>query len=411
MPSGERPHPVGHRNDGGGFARIELFHHVVIQLSKPSRIICSGNSRPMKTTRLSRALAVLPLPLMIAFQHHVHALEHVAVVIVGEGQDALRAQDLLALAGDEVLQPRHEFGRIERLVGAQRQRLHLLVVVVLQPAMAVAVIVVMIMAVMMIVVMVMIVIVAGLEEFRLDFEDAVEIERAALQHVRQRHLAALGAVQLGVGVDAADARLDLGEFGLGDEIGLVQHDDVGERDLVLGFRRVLQAVAQPFGVGDGHDRIEPGVLLHVLVDEEGLRHRRRIGEARGLDDDGVELALALHQPVHDAHEVAAHGAADAAIVHLEHFFVGADDEVVVDADLAEFVDDDGVFLAVVFRQDAVEQRGLAGAEIARQHGHGNFLGRKFWHNSSGGGTWARAGRQGGPCPIRRARSSGPLYCA
>jgi len=27
---------------------------------------------------------------------------------------------------------------------------------------------------------------------------------------------------------------------------------------------------------------------------------------------------------------AAHGAADAAVVHLEYFFVGADDEVVVD---------------------------------------------------------------------------------
>ena len=52
---GERPHPVGDGSDGGAFARIELFHHVVIQLSKPSRIICSGNSRPMKTTRLSRA--------------------------------------------------------------------------------------------------------------------------------------------------------------------------------------------------------------------------------------------------------------------------------------------------------------------------------------------------------------------
>ena len=35
-------------------ARIEFFHHVVMQLSKPSRIICSGNSRPMKTRRLSR---------------------------------------------------------------------------------------------------------------------------------------------------------------------------------------------------------------------------------------------------------------------------------------------------------------------------------------------------------------------
>ena len=50
----QRPHLVGEGSDGGHFARIELFHHVTIQLSKPSRIICSGNSRPMKTTRLSR---------------------------------------------------------------------------------------------------------------------------------------------------------------------------------------------------------------------------------------------------------------------------------------------------------------------------------------------------------------------
>src|SRR5579863_7982000 len=84
-------------------------------------------------------------------------------------------------------------------------------------------------------------------------------------------------------------------------------------------------------------------------------------EPRGLDDDGVELSLPSHQVVEDAHEVAAHGAADAAVVHLEHFLVGADDKVVVDADLAEFIDDDGVFLAVRFREDAVEQRGLAGA--------------------------------------------------
>ena len=93
----------------------------------------------------------------------------------------------------------------------------------------------------------------------------------------------------------------------------------------------------------------------ILVDEERLRHRRRIGEPGRLDDDRVELALAPHQPVDDAHQVAAHGAADAAVVHFEHFLVGADDEVVVDADLAEFVDDDGVFLAVRLGQDAVEQ--------------------------------------------------------
>src|SRR5207237_1062686 len=88
---------------------------------------------------------------------------------------------------------------------------------------------------------------------------------------------------------------------------------------------------------------------------------------------------ALHQPVEDADQVTAHRAADAAIVHFEHFLVSADDQIIVDADLAEFVDDDGVFLAVVFRQDPVEQGGLAGAEIAGEHGHGNFFSRNRRH--------------------------------
>ena len=138
--------------------------------------------------------------------------------------------------------------------------------------------------------------------------------------------------------------------------------------------RVAQARGEPLGVGDRHDRVEPRRLLHVLVDEEGLRDRRRIGEAGRLDDDRVEPALALHQPLDDADQVAAHGAADAAVVHLEHFLVGADDEFVVDADLAELVDDDGVALAVRLGEDAVQQRRLAGAEIAGQHGDGNFFG-------------------------------------
>ncbi len=94
-------------------------------------------------------------------------------------------------------------------------------------------------ALVVIVIVMMVMTVAGIEEFRLDLENTVQIERAALQHVGQRHLAALGAVQLGVGVDAADPRFDFGQLCLGDEIRLVEHDDVGERDLVLGFRRVL----------------------------------------------------------------------------------------------------------------------------------------------------------------------------
>ena len=91
--------------------------------------------------------------------------------------------------------------------------MHLLVVIVLQPAVRMAVVVMMvIMAVVMI--MIVIMIVADLEKLRLDLQNAVEIERAALQHILELHLAALGAMQLCVRVDAADARLDFGELRL-----------------------------------------------------------------------------------------------------------------------------------------------------------------------------------------------------
>ena len=53
---------------------------------------------------------------------------------------------------------------------------------------------------------------------------------------------------------------------------------------------------EPLGVDDGDDRIEPRRLLHVLVDEEGLRDRGGIGEAGRLDDDGVEAPLRFIRP-------------------------------------------------------------------------------------------------------------------
>ena len=165
----------------------------------------------------------------------------------------------------------------------------------------------------------------------------------------------------------------------------------------------LSRSLEPLGVGDRDHRVEFGLGADRLVHEEGLRHRRGVGEPRGLDDDGVELALAPHQPVDDAHQVAAHGAADAAVVHLEHFFVGVDHQLVVDADLAEFVDDDGVFLAVRLGQNAVEQRGLAGAEIAGEHGDGDFGG------GGGGGHWGMGLREGGDIGDmgRRCKSLAP----
>src|SRR5579871_339026 len=325
-------------------------------------------------------LVFVPGPLVIAVENHMHALKHEALVIALERQDALAAQNVGPFLLHQVLNPGKEFIWIERLVAFQRNRLHVLVVIVLQAAVMMGVMVVVVVVVIMAVLVIMVVIMAmrvivavAFQKRRLYVEDAVEIEGVAIQNFVERNLSALRLVQAGIGIDAADTRLDVAQLFGRDQIGLVDEDDVGERDLVLGLGRVLEPVVEPLGVGDGDHGVELGAPADVLFDEEDLRHRRRIGEARGLDDDGVELALAPHQAVEDAHQVAAHGAADAAVVHLEHFLVGRSEEIVVDADFAEFVDDHGVFLAVRLRQDAVEQRGLAGAEIAGQHRDRNFV--------------------------------------
>ena len=70
----------------------------------------------------------------------------------------------------------------------------------------------MIVVMIMVMIVVMIVIVA-VQEFRLDVEDAVEIEGVAAEHLgRARSCERCGAMQLGIGIDAADARLDLAQL-------------------------------------------------------------------------------------------------------------------------------------------------------------------------------------------------------
>ena len=158
------------------------------QARKPSRIAFSFRSRPMKTTLRVALLARLPVALQVAVEDHVHALEDEALRLVREGHDALAAQDVRALDLGQVRDPRHELLRVDLAVDLHGDGLHVLVVM-------------MVMAV--------------LEEIRLDLEDAVEIEGVAVEHLGDRHGAVLRAMQLGIGVDGADARLDLLQLLLG----------------------------------------------------------------------------------------------------------------------------------------------------------------------------------------------------
>ena len=210
------------------------------------------------------------------------------------------------------------------------------------------------------------------EEIRLLFELRREVKGAHVQHVIEVDEGVPGAVDFARGIHPADACLQGVEFRRGGEVGLVQQQHIGKGDLLLALRAVAEMLAHVLRIHQGHDGIEPEALLQLVIHEERLCHRRGIGEAGGLDHDRVELVLPLHQVAEDADEIAAHRAADAAVVHLKDFLVRLHDEFVVDPDLAEFVFDHGDAFAVLGGEDVVEERGLPRAEEAGEDGDGNL---------------------------------------
>ena len=114
------------------------------------------------------------------------------------------------------------------------------------------------------------------------------------------------------------------------QIGLVEQHDIGKGKLFLRFVRSIELAQEVLGVDNSYDRIELGFAMDVLIDKEGLRDRGRICKACGFDQYPVESSLPPHQSTQYTDEIAADGAANAAVVHLENLLVRIDDEIIVD---------------------------------------------------------------------------------
>ncbi|MNH05191.1 hypothetical protein D3C79_645080 [compost metagenome] len=129
------------------------------------------------------------------------------------------------------------------------------------------------------------------------------------------------------------------------------------------------------GIDQGDDAIEDVALTQLFVDEEGLCHRRRVGQAGAFDYQAVEGDLAgiqaFEQQVQGAGQVAVDAAAHAAIGQGHHLNRLVAQQLAVDAGLAEFVFDHGELQAVLGLEHVLEQGGLAGTEEACEDGYGN----------------------------------------
>src|SRR6185369_7522119 len=215
-----------------------------------------------------------PGPLMIAVEDHVDALKHETLGIVLERQDAFAAQNAWTIVGHKILDPGKKFVGVQRLVGAQSDRLHFLIVIVLETVammMVIGAMSVIAMSMIAMIVMMIVVMAFPFQKIGLDRQNAIKIEGVTAEHFTDVYLCAFRAMEPRIGIQPADARFQLPQFLRRHQIGLVQQDHVGKGDLVLGLGRVLQPVREPFGIGDSDNSVQSSFGAHSLIHEEGLR--------------------------------------------------------------------------------------------------------------------------------------------
>ena len=179
---------------------------------------------------------------------------------------------------------------------------------------------------------VVLVLAVGVEELGVHLERAREVKGADVEHARHVDARLLAAHDRRERVDAAQPRLDTCQVILRHEISLVEQQSVRKRHLL--YRLVLRALGlllvemllDVLRVDERHDAVEPCERLDRVIHEEGLRDGRRVGHPRGLDDDAVEVQLARRNARgelgDDGNQVGPHGAADAAVHHLDDLLVG-----------------------------------------------------------------------------------------
>ena len=152
-----------------------------------------------------------------------------------------------------------------------------------------------------------------------------------------RHSGADGLSRRSRAISALD-RLRSGEIGLG------QHQPVGDRDLLGASRAGAPSWASAvYRIDRGDDVAQPEMVPQHRVGLHRREDGERVGQAGALDDQPPEArhlpALALRMQVPDRRrQLAADGAAQAARLQQHHGVVDALQQMMVEPDLAEFVD-------------------------------------------------------------------------
>jgi len=204
-----------------------------------------------------------------------------------------------------------------------------------------------------------------------DVLDTVEVETADPEHKVEIHVGLLCTLDAGKVVDGAHTVLNAEELRLVHQVGLVEDETVGERNLFEGLVHYafgLLLVEVHHGmlcVHEGDDAVKAQRVQQVGLQIKGLNDGSRIRQTRGLDQNVIELALLLsHESTEHINQVAANGAAEATVVEEHDVLLSIlleRDKFAVDVNLAKLVFDDDDALAMITRKNTVQERRLAGS--------------------------------------------------
>ena len=169
------------------------------------------------------------------------------------------------------------------------------------------------------------------------------------------------------GIQSRDARLGVGDLCGIREVGLGEQDAIGHRHLPPRLRLPIELHRAVQRVHRGDDAVQPAGIARVRLGQQRMGHRGRVRQARRLDRDAAERrqlasVTALPQHIQRIGDVAAHGAADAAVLQQHGVLDRLLDQQMIQAHRAELVDDDDGIGERRLPQQVVQHRGLAAAQ-------------------------------------------------
>ena len=132
-----------------------------------------------------------------------------------------------------------------------------------------------------------------LEEVRVDVQLGVEVEAAQIEYILDRDFPKVHGFLWCTRVHLCQAGHQRSHLVACHQVRLADKNLVRKSHLATGFLAVVQLGHRVLGIDQCQDGVQQVLLGDFFVHEKSLRHRARIGQTGGFDDNAVKLKQAL----------------------------------------------------------------------------------------------------------------------